>query len=387
MSEKQEIENRIASLISQHLLGTIDPEDQEELSKWLEQEGNWAVYAKVRQTILSDQHKREYDSIDAEIGWKRLENEIGGGKMFVFKQVIRIAAAVLLPLMIGLLVYLFYIDTSDVTIIVKNEVRPGHSKAILEMENGEIIDLENTNKKFIRQSQGDVVGVDSSNILSYKLASATDKLIYNTIRTPRGGEYQVELSDGTRVWLNAESKLRYPVNFIGETREVELEGEAIFEVTKNKEKPFRVHTIEGVVEVLGTTFNVSSYSDDESEEITLVEGSVLVESGHERNILKPGEQLEYTKVSQAIVLKKVDTNIYTAWRDGIFVFDEENLENIMRKIARWYDVDIVFENAKARDIVFKGNLPRYSNWSDLSKIIESGSEVYFKEEGKTIYVE
>lgn len=213
---------------------------------------------------------------------------------------------------------------------------------------------------------------------------ATD--IFNTIETPRGGQYQIKLPDGTRVWLNASSSLRYPAVFARDNREVELKGEGYFEVSKDKRRPFKVKSGIQEVKVLGTHFNVSAYSDEAMIRTTLLEGVVqvgLLKGGAaEKNVLlKPGQQslmsLKELKVSNA------DTEESVAWKNGYFKFNDESIESILKKISRWYDVDVSYEG-KMTDKIFNGKVSRYGNVSDVLQILQLTGAIKFKIEGRRI---
>ncbi len=212
---------------------------------------------------------------------------------------------------------------------------------------------------------------------------------YNTLEVPRGAEYELILADGTHVWLNADTRLRYPTRFNSGERRVYLEGEAYFQVAKDTVRPFRVESGVQVVEVSGTQFNVYAYGQEELIYTTLVEGRVAVtaSASGRRVRLLPGQQALLDRQEGEITVREVNIRQVTDWKNGMFVFDDLSLEAILRKVARWYDVVVFYRNQKARSMVFKGNLPRYGELAELLKVLESSSEVHFSLKGNVLIVE
>jgi transmembrane sensor len=210
------------------------------------------------------------------------------------------------------------------------------------------------------------------------------------LKIPRGGEFYLTLSDNTKVWLNSETTLKYPVEFAGEERRVELTGEAFFEVEKDAERPFRVVSDEQVVEVLGTSFNISSYPEDSVILTTLVEGKVNVflgENPETSQTLLPKHQSFLARGEDRIMQREVDVSEYVAWKDGEFYFRDQSLENIMKTLSRWYDIDVVFNEPQAKDILFTGHLERYENFERILNLIQRTNEVSYSEEGRTITID
>ena len=212
-------------------------------------------------------------------------------------------------------------------------------------------------------------------------------MVYNTISTPRGGQYQLVLADGSKVWLNAASTLRFPATFSGTERKVELTGEGYFEVAKNATMPFKVGLENGVeVEVLGTHFNVMSYSDEEQVKTTLVEGKVKVLNGENNVMLRPNQQAKFTKSNKSLVVDKdADVNKAIAWKNGLFDFDNDAITDIMRQLARWYDVEIQYSGNIVAQF-YTGSIRRQVNISQVLFMLEQAGGVQFKIEGKKIIV-
>jgi ferric-dicitrate binding protein FerR (iron transport regulator) len=264
-------------------------------------------------------------------------------------------------------------------------VVPGSSKAVLTLSDGSSIDLDDSHTGMLCKQGNVKVDKLANGQLVYNNATGTaDKSIYNTITTPRGGEYQVVLSDGTRVWLNAASALKFPATFSCKQRRVELVGEAYFEVAKNKSMPFTVSMNKMAIEVLGTHFNVNAYPDEDEVKTTLLEGSVKLRSGQQSSMLKPGEQAVLGS-SNSFQIHPVDVEEAVAWKNGYFIFDNENIQGIMRKVSRWYDVDVEY-SGKVDEGSFGGTVSRFKSVSGILKSLELTGTVHFKLEGRRITV-
>ncbi|MGH2649401.1 MAG: FecR family protein [Ginsengibacter sp.] len=271
--------------------------------------------------------------------------------------------------------------------LLKNDAAPGGNKAILTLANGSNIILDSVHNGTL-SSQGTIKIIKvGDGQLAYSKAGEEikDEVVFNTITTPKGGQYQLTLADGSKVWLNAASSLHYPVAFSGNERKVELTGEGYFEVAKNKEKPFIVSVNNTEVEVLGTHFNVNAYTDESSIRTTLLEGSVKVSKGNTHSFIVPGEQASISKESDEMsIIKNVNLEETVAWKNGIFQFSHANIETIMRQVARWYDVDVSFESG-IPDKRFDGKFYRNVNASEVFKILEEGG-IHINIVGKKVIV-
>ncbi len=272
------------------------------------------------------------------------------------------------------------------------DVLPGGSIAVLTLADGTKINLDKVKNGKIAHQAGWNVSKKEGSQLVYSLATTADQpadasKLFNLIETPRGGEYQVILPDGTRVWLNAASSLRYPAVFTGNERRVELKGEAYFEVAHNAKMPFRVESNRQLVEVLGTHFNISGYADDKVIKTTLLEGSVIVSVGNDisRQKLKPGQQAVVGQSGASIRVRSVDVEESIAWKKGYFLFNDESIESIMRKVARWYDVDVQYIG-KIPAVGFNGTVLKSKNISGVLKILELTKAVHFKVKGRRVMV-
>ncbi|MCO5949003.1 FecR family protein [Mucilaginibacter flavidus] len=268
---------------------------------------------------------------------------------------------------------------------LKNDAGPGGNKAILTLANGSKINLSDV-KNGVLASQGQtVLKKDKDGRIIYEVPGAKgvdSSAIFNTITTPRGGQFQVVLSDGSKVWLNSASSITFPAAFSKTERKVTITGEAYFEIAKNKNKPFKVVTGRQIVEVLGTHFNINAYTDESAIKTTLIEGSVKISADAQTAILKPEQQSSL--FNNKISINTVDTDNVLAWTTGNFQFEKAEIPSIMREAARWYDVDIKYEGEipKRR---FTGSISRSVNLSELLKMLKY-TGINFKIAGKTIVV-
>jgi len=277
-------------------------------------------------------------------------------------------------------------------VIQQDDVAPGGNKATLTLANGSKIILDSTHNGALTE-QGGINVVKLNGQLAYKPGgNKTVELLYNTVTTPKGGQYQLLLADGSRVWLNAASSLRFPTAFIGNERKVELTGEGYFEVAKNASVPFKVN-IAGKceVEVLGTHFNINAYADEATVNTTLLEGKVKVTAvtqlqpaTHKAQILSPGQQTLLYSSGMIKLNTNVNVEEVMAWRNGVFNFDGADIDVVLRQLARWYDVSIVFEGEVPRRN-FAGEMQRDLNLSQVLRILEKNN-VRFRIEGKKLIV-
>lgn len=266
---------------------------------------------------------------------------------------------------------------------VRNEVVvPGSTKATLRLAGGETVD--------IRGDSMQITGKGESHIhyeggkLTYAKKEKAVRLVYNELEVPVAGECSLVLDDGTQVWVNADSRLKYPVQFVGEERKVFLEGEAYFIVAKDS-LPFVVSTSRGDIRVLGTTFNVKSYDEEVAMQATLVEGKVLVAQGQKEMELAPGEQ--GTVTDAGIMAKRaVDVDEFVGWRKGIYVFKKQPLEDIMRDLSRWYGVSVFFQNEGLKQVSFTGNLKRYDNINEFLDVLQRTGDVKYRINNNTVII-
>jgi ferric-dicitrate binding protein FerR (iron transport regulator) len=331
-------------------------------------------------------------------------------KIVTLKRGITAAAVIFIVLTCGIYFYLNKPINSQIAIQKsqpkKNDIAPGSNKAILTLADGSKISLSDVANGEIAKQAGISITKTSNGQLIYSIADSqpvegvSQLEVYNTIETPKGGQYQINLPDGSKVWLNAASSLRFPTKFKGKERKVELSGEAYFEIAHitliSQESrtgakiesgaegmPFKVISGNQIVEVLGTHFNINAYSDEPSIRTTLLEGSVRVSlnspsgEGLDKNfskLLMPGQQ---SKVNKMIKVFNVDTQEAIAWKNGYFMFNNENIESVMRKVSRWYNVDIEYQGNISQKALW-GSLSRFKNLSELTDMLELTGSVHFK---------
>nr|WP_255695635.1 FecR family protein [Pedobacter sp. MC2016-14] len=288
---------------------------------------------------------------------------------------------------------LFYInqksqDKSKIAVYQK-DIEPAGNKAYLTLANGKRIALDDAANGSIATQSHVQVSKTADGQLVYTSGNGSTTnlpLEYNTLETPNGGKFEIMLPDGTHVWMNAGSRLKYPVSFASlKERRIELQGEAYFQVAHNRAMPFRVSSSGQTVEVLGTHFNVNAYSEEKVVKTTLLEGSVKVKDNHSQNfkILKPGEQASL--VDDKLQVSKADTEQAVAWKNGDFVFAGEDLKTVMREVSRWYDVDVEYKRNVNVNGIFSA-FPRTMKLSQLLKALEANQGIHFKMEGRRVLV-
>jgi hypothetical protein len=281
-------------------------------------------------------------------------------------------------------------DQKKIAVCKSSEISPGSNKAILTQANGKTILLDSAANGILAKSGKTQVNKVNNgklvyNTLSHNNTDDENALIYNTLTTPRGGEYQVVLPDGTHVWLNSSSSLSYPVEFAGNERRVKLTGEAYFEVAKNKDKPFYVNINDVQVRVLGTHFNITGYTDDHDLTTTLLEGAVRIDKADRQCLLKPGQQAVVNNNTNLITVSKANISQAMAWKNGYFVFDDEDIASIMKRVSRWYDADIELKGNFGNQH-FGGAFSKYKSINELLGNLEKIGKVHFKIEGRRIIV-
>ena len=302
---------------------------------------------------------------------------------------IGIAATILTILSIGIWFYKSRVSATSVNhSLAKNTVHPGGKVAILILSNGRKINLQTAGNGKIAQQGNFTVDKTTDGRLRYE-ASESDhsnhQLEYNTLFVPRGGEYQITLPDGTKVWLNAETSLKYPVVFSKTDRKVELAGEAYFEVSHDASRPFKVISNSQVLEVLGTHFNVESYPEEQKQITTLFQGSVKVSKGAVFSIIKPGQMVVNDKSINGLSILPANNEDALAWKNGYFNFNNDDIDDIMKRIARWYNVDVEYRGT-LKERQYWGTFSRSKGLSSLLNNLEETKTIHFKIEGRRIIV-
>ena len=341
---------QIALLIQKSIVGVLTGEERKQLEQWLAEDDEYErMYQELVRPGFLEEARREHHQFQVGEGYrrfvagKRKTDRLRIGKRWT-------AVAAMGALVIGVALAFLLREQSngteqDVHLPVAEVIKPGKAGALLTLSDGQQVVLSDSLETQLKEQTADI-RVQGKR-LDYSSEHIGSFLVYNTITVPRGGEYQLTLSDGTRVWLNAETELKYPVAFVGEGREVMLKGEAYFEVAKNVSRPFVVKTEQLDIKVLGTSFNMKSYPS-ETQQVTLVQGKVEVRVGNYSRKLQPGEQLNYS--SEGPEIRDVDVKAYTAWKDRRFVFNDDLLEEVIHKLGRWYDVEFFLRDAEVRNL-------------------------------------
>lgn len=368
----QEIPGEQIRLLARKMLtGTITPKEQKILEQWLS--------ANPGNELIWDQG----DVSEAQLGnriFTSIIKETGARK----KKRIYWAAAASVIILVSAGIYFLYpqqkpaVKQVTKTAIPSNEIIPGSDKAILTLGDGRQVKLEG--QKII--TDGDLLIRNENNELIYSQSAIVS---FNTMSTPLGGQYQLRLPDGSRVWLNASSVITYPTLFADKERIVELSGEAYFEVAKKPDMPFTVRVNGMNVNVLGTSFNVMAYDDEANIKTTLLEGAVQVVNGNSKALLKPGQEANVNNTEEKVKIATADIEQATAWKNGMFLFNKTDIRSIMRQLSRWYDFEVKYESA-FENRNFSGMISRETELSQVLKMLQMTKDVKFKVEGRIVTV-
>lgn len=312
------------------------------------------------------------------------------GRLTALFTMTRVAAAIIIIVLCagG---YLLYTNQRHPTAsgqgtLAKNDIAPGGNKAILTLANGQTIILDSVHNGLLAKQGNASITKQKNGQLAYNsLNEKPTEILYNTLATPRGGQYQLVLPDGSKVWLNAASSIHYPTAFTGGQRNVEITGEAYFEVEKSPNKPFVVSVNGMQVKVLGTHFNINAYNDESLVRTTLLEGSVLVKKDAATALLKPGEQAQLAKEGAVKMVQDVDLEEVVAWKNRQFYFQGADIHTVMRQLSRWYDVDVIYQN-KNIDTEFYLEMSSTSKLSDVLRVLELTGKIKFRIEGKRVII-
>ncbi|MCT4601449.1 MAG: DUF4974 domain-containing protein [Marinifilum sp.] len=381
------MKDEILDLIADKLSEQISDDRNELLMNWVNESDqnkkNYNSYVKLFADIKDLKNKNIL--IDEKHNLSVVKDKIfqRQKRRVLVQRIMYTAVAVLLPAVIFIAVF-FSSKTPVGTVAQVEEIVPGVKKAQLVLSTGERVELSDTLLKISHEQGGAVITNENSKLNYSSTKEIVQKIKYNTLIVGRGEEYQLTLADGTQVWLNSESTLRYPVSFIGKKREVELKGEAYFQVAHNTQKTFIVNTKEMNVAVLGTSFNVSAYPDDETIHTTLVDGSVRVHNNigvSNEKLLVPNQQFVYSKTSNQVRINTVNSKFYAAWKDGVFTFVDEPLPSIMKKLERWYNIRVFFQGQDVQNLRFSGKLKRFKSCNEVLEVISKTSHIEFDIQG------
>lgn len=379
----------ISHLLYHLIIGDISDAGRRDLADWAaENEYNRRVLERLQDKDYLLREYRRIRAVDPRRAMKDMESRIAAPQPFIRRpwsrvrtitlSVAGLAAAIVL--LFGF--YTYYQNLTPekpkaiVAQVASSKITHGSTQAVLTLENGDTLHLGSSAKdNAAKMAEGHSV-----------FSGGHAKL---SVSTPRGGEFKITLEDGTEVWLNAETQLRYPERFGDGERRVAVTGEAFFKVAKDSKRPFYVETAGQVVRVYGTEFNVHAYPEDKSVATTLVEGSIALQaaSGNGSQLmLTPGHQALFDKLSHEASVKSVDTEVVTSWRSGSFVFENQNLGDIMQTLSRWYDFDYKFADASLAHTEFMGSIPRYGEFADVVEILETSGGLKFRIKGRTVII-
>lgn len=376
------MEKELDDIILAKLNGKDLSEEEEKIFKaWYAEAANRKKFYEL-QRIQSAIYANSLKELNVQAAWEKLSRKIHPQR--TARAILRYAAAAIMLLGFGTAIYLlrFQENTIPQPANLTENIMPGKKQATLTLSTGEQIILSDTNTLIHTQEQGVTIN-NNRHMLEYNQSATTSPLIYNTVDIPRGGEYILVLADGSKIWLNSESRITYPVTFSGATREINLEGEAFFEIAKDTTKPFIVHTREFSIRVTGTQFNVRTYPQGLIS-TTLAKGGIQLERGEHINRLKPGQQATF--VNEKIEIKEINIEEAIAWRYGAFCFKQRTLESILNELARWYDINIFYQHPNTRNYHFTAWFKRSSSIEEVVQILEKTKKIKIQLTGRTLTV-
>lgn len=381
------MDEEILKWVADYCQGVITREDFLRLQEWVEESPEnrkaFEEFIGLQQDLRALAFLQHADTDKA---WNRLERHFipkKNKRTLVFKW----AVAASFILLIGTGLTFILSREKGITIYPYSDtVLPGSAKAVLVMADGEKVNLGPGYIQHIEEKDGTQLQTTEENILIYNARKDLAKQIFHTIEVPVGGEYSLQLSDGSRVWLNSATTMRYPVHFAGRDREVYISGEAYFEVSKDPEHPFIVHAGKSSVKVLGTEFNLSAYPEECRLVTTLKSGKVEFSSGKEKVALTPGHQVIFHKEDASVIVREVDASLYAAWIHGVFEFENLSLWQIGVQLSRWYGVKFVFVDTTLSERYFTGGVKKYNTLRESLDLIENTTNVHFEIVEKNVFV-
>lgn len=372
-----------ASLIKKSLIKDLSDKEQKELDQLLDDQSLQDVYKELSDRGYLKKQFMEYEKYSSQKAYREFKERRGhSGRIRIVRWVAVVAAVWVLAL--GVTLWMTFGKKENVAPLpVASKIIPaGEKKATLTLADGTEVHVEEITAQIL-QEKGMNIEYRNGEIVYHKSEEKTTEVVYNKLEVPRGGECMIKLDDGTKVWVNAETKLKYPVTFVGDRREVVLEGEAFFDVAKN-EKPFIVETSFGDVRVLGTAFGISAYASEPESYTTLVRGKVSVErEGIKPVVILPGEQVVTSKDGK-MIKQQVDVEEFVGWKDGIYVFKEKSLGEIMKTLERWYNISVDFQEKSLVDLPFTGNLKRYDDINVFFDALTRTGDMKYRVEGNQV---
>lgn len=379
----------IFELIAEYSAGTISPADAELLRERLESDAEaMRLFREIRETEKILKSVQAQEKIDLQKSWQRLDSSLVGRSRkgrWLFWTVGSVVAASVALLLMFVFPFTRQVEQPE-TLVSQVGITPGGVKAVLQYEDGKTIDLTSSSSRIVI-SDGLVLVNDSLKGLRFDQGELENRpMKYHTLTVPVGGEYHFTLADGTRVWVNSASEVRFPNCFSGERREIYVKGEVYLEVARDEKHPFIVYTGENEVRVLGTRFNLTAYPDEQKVITTLVEGSVEFRNDQSSVRLKPGEQSVLNRATNKLEKQKVDVSIYTSWVSGTYEYERSPLSDITRQLSRWYDVQFIYESTEFSNHPFTGVVKRDQSLEEVLSIIEKTTNIRFKISGRTIII-
>lgn len=374
--------NYIRRLIQLDLVGGLSPEEKGKLEDWInESEEHRLLFCKIKKQ-LSINEIRNYLQTDVEDAWKKVREKTFGAPAVRPRRVLKWLkyAAVVIPVSLSLSLWYAWKEKME-----NKQATVARLSPVLTLDNGEKYQLDPEEQTEIYVDE-EVKAYQAGGGLIYDTTARQEENKYNRIEVPRGSEYWIVLPDGTRVWLNAATELKYPVAFHAKERRVYLKGEAYFEVAPDKNRPFYVETEEVKIRVLGTVFDVNTHYT-RGVRTVLVEGAVALEWGDQKEIrMKPGELADFDRTTTEVTLKEVDVTSYISWKEGYFVFEDEPLEEIMHTLSLWYDKEFLFVGKRSRALHFSGHIKRYERIETILSAITDMTGVEFRMNGQIILI-
>lgn len=389
MGNDKEILFEISALIYKGLSGEITREERLKLDAWRNaSERNQNLYEKICSDKIMRDKIKLYRESNVQVAFdafvRRREKKNMHRRLIV--RIFRYVAVIALPLF----VVLFYFNRAEVgdglLELSENTMPEERNAPVLTLSNGQEMVLYNQDIT-LNEANGVQITMKMTGGMQYNTSDSTkSEMVYNTLTTPSQCDFTFTLADGTRVWLNAKSSLRYPVAFTGDERVVYAEGEIYLEVAKDREHPFFVVLNGMKVEVLGTSFNINSYADENFAEVTLVEGYVVAHVDDRSYDLLPNRQLRWDKENQSVDIKTVNVNDYITWKDGNYIFKGRMLSEVAKILQRWYDVEVVFENEESGKVIYTGVVYKEESFDVFIQRLRETSSLSCRMDGNKLYV-
>ena len=376
----------ILEWIADYCTGRINAEEAGKLREWIDKASeNRELFEQYLKTVKINRMVEGADWLDEERAWQELAGKIRRGRIKSFYRRLSLGAAVVI-IFIGLGMAFWQRNKLTEQEVQLIQILPGSTKATLILANGSQIDLTRGDLKEVITTEA-LIENDSLLGLQYNHIKLRDEQpVFHTVKVPVAGEYHFTLSDGTKVWMNSDSELRFPVNFTSNRREIFIKGEAYFEVEPDRERPFIVHANQVSIQVLGTKFNVSAYGESQQVLTTLVQGGVNVKYAGLQTELQPGFQAVTDIKAGTMDRREVEVGMYTSWTKGIFEYENMPLSDIAVQLSRWYDVKFEYEEEGLKDLIFSGKMKKYDNGNVILGILKATGKIDFIQQDSVIHV-